>query len=69
MVVVFFLLGYEDGTENSETSTHKIQTTQKKQYSIQNAAKVWNQENTWFLWKGMKKRECLPDKAQMGNVL
>jgi len=26
MIVVFFLLGYEDGTENSETSAHKIQT-------------------------------------------
>jgi hypothetical protein len=26
MVAVFFHLGYEDGTENSEMLTHKIQT-------------------------------------------
>jgi hypothetical protein len=40
---------YEDGTECSETSAHKIQTTvnhqKKKEYNVPNTAKVWNPEN------------------------
>ena len=37
---------YEDGTEGSETSAHKIQTPgnyQKEKYNILNMAEVWNQ--------------------------
>jgi len=52
---------YEDGTEDSETSAHTIQTAedyQKKIYNILNMAKVWNQalsllpynDYTRFLW-------------------
>jgi hypothetical protein len=37
---------YEDGTEGSDSSAHKIQTPgdyQKKKYNVLNMAKVWNQ--------------------------
>jgi len=43
MLVSFYshLPAYEDGTECSETSAHKIQViTQKKAYNIQNTAKA-----------------------------
>ena len=42
-VILSAYITYEDGTEYSETSAHKIQTPrniQKKEYKIQNTAKV-----------------------------